>query len=121
MHSEQPRLDWLSSVLLRIQQGAHRGDAVIAFKRQPPIGQGGQGIQKACHAAARHQTVLLRCQQVYNNCKFLAVADEEGFISILDTVAPLPRSTADDDEPKPRAQWLAHKNAVFDIAWAKVR
>lgn len=60
-------------------------------------------------------------RQVFNGGKFLALADEEGFVSIVDTAAPLPRSTADDDEPKPRAQWLAHHNAVFDIAWAKVR
>ena len=63
---------------------------------------------------------LPQLRQVYNDGKFLAVADEEGFISIVDTAAPLPRTTADDEDPKPRAQWLAHKNAVFDIAWAKV-
>jgi hypothetical protein len=59
--------------------------------------------------------------QLYNNSKLLAVADEEGFVSIVDTSSELPAEMADDWGPnKPKAQWLAHRNAVFDIAWCNV-
>ena len=62
-----------------------------------------------------------RLLQVYNNSKLLAIADEEGYVSIVDTSCPLPTEMADDWGPnKPRAQWLAHKNAVFDISWCNV-
>ncbi|KAL4443774.1 hypothetical protein ABPG75_011511 [Micractinium tetrahymenae] len=54
----------------------------------------------------------------YNDCKLLAIADEEGYVSIVDTACQLPTEMADDWGPnKPRAQWAAHRNAVFDLAW----
>lgn len=59
---------------------------------------------------------------MYNDSKLLAVADEEGYVSIVDTAAGLPSEMSDDWGPnKPRAQWLAHRNAVFDISWCNVR
>ena len=68
--------------------------------------------------ASLHMPRLL---QVDNNSKLLAIADEEGYVSIVDTSCPLPSEMADDWGPnKPRAQWLAHKNAVFDISWCNV-
>lgn len=55
----------------------------------------------------------------------LALADEEGFVTILDTSAPLPQSLFVDEawgaHPPPRAQWLAHTNAIFDLCWVLVR
>ena len=60
--------------------------------------------------------------QVYNNRTLLAMADEEGYISVLDTSRRLPCSTSfEPGQPGPSAQWLAHRNAIFDIAWCKVR
>lgn len=56
--------------------------------------------------------------QVLQNRKYLAVADEEGYVSVLDTAAPLPRGL--HDEGSTPAQWLAHHNAIFDVAWCKV-
>ena len=56
--------------------------------------------------------------QKLNNRKYLAVADEEGYVSILDTTKPLPRGLHDDNATP--AQWLAHHNAIFDLAWNKV-
>ncbi|KAL4422044.1 hypothetical protein ABPG77_004860 [Micractinium sp. CCAP 211/92] len=54
----------------------------------------------------------------YNDCKLLAIADEEGYVSIVDTACQLPTEMADDWGPnKPRAQWAAHRNAVFDLVW----
>lgn len=58
---------------------------------------------------------------MYNDSKLLAVADEEGYVSIVLTGAELPAEMVDDwSDHKPRAQWLAHQNAVFDIAWCNV-
>ncbi|KAK9846359.1 hypothetical protein WJX81_002384 [Elliptochloris bilobata] len=53
--------------------------------------------------------------------RFLAIADEEGYVSVVDTSAPLPSDLhlVADDSVRPRAQWEAHKNAIFDLAWAK--
>lgn len=61
--------------------------------------------------------------QHYDGCTLLAIADEEGYISIVDTAAPLPPSLhprdGDAATPAPRAQWLCHANAVFDAAWTR--
>lgn len=59
--------------------------------------------------------------QVYNHGRLLALADEEGYLTIIDTSQALPRSTADEAGPRPSAQWLAHRNAIFDLAWFRVR
>ena len=55
--------------------------------------------------------------------RYLGIADEEGYISVLDTTAPLPEDIhlVEEGCVRPRAQWEAHKNAIFDFAWAKAR
>jgi hypothetical protein len=63
--------------------------------------------------------------------RLLALADEEGYVTVVDAGAPLPSdlhlgyppawNMAGEPLPRPRAQWEAHKNAVFDLAWAKAR
>lgn len=59
--------------------------------------------------------------QVVNGCRFLTVGDEEGSVSIVDTWSnQLPSSLYTDHDTPPRAKWLAHNNAIFDVAWAKV-
>lgn len=59
--------------------------------------------------------------QVLHNSKLLAVADEEGWVCIVDTAAErLPSSLHMDAVCSPKAQWLAHQNTVYDVAWAKV-
>ena len=70
-----------------------------------------------------HTTVCIiicavHAMQILNNRKYLAVADEEGYVSILDTCAALPRGLHDENGTP--AQWLAHHNAIFDLAWCKV-
>lgn len=59
----------------------------------------------------------------FNNGKWVAVGDEEGFVSIINAAAPLPRAflPGDPEAPRPQAQWLAHHNAIFDLAWCQVR
>jgi len=70
--------------------------------------------------------------QRYCDCRLLALADEEGCLSVVETGgAALPlalyaeagagaASAAGVSAPRPRAQWLCHNNAVFDLAWARV-
>ena len=55
--------------------------------------------------------------------RYLGIADEEGYISVVDTTAPLPEDIhlVEEGCVRPRAQWEAHKNAIFDFAWAKAR
>lgn len=62
------------------------------------------------------------CTQI-NHQRLLAVTDEEGCISILDTAARLPQRLFPNDieDVGPRAQWHGHQNAIFDLAWLNVR
>ena len=59
----------------------------------------------------------------FNSGKWVAVGDEEGFVSIINAAAPLPQAflPGDPEAPRPQAQWLAHHNAIFDLAWCQVR
>ncbi|KNC96648.1 uncharacterized protein SPPG_07861 [Spizellomyces punctatus DAOM BR117] len=49
---------------------------------------------------------------VANGGKYLAIADEDGTIGIVDT-----RHDAVWEKENPRTQWLAHQNAIFDLCW----
>ena len=65
---------------------------------------------------------LAQCEG-FNRGKWIALGDEEGYVSILDGTSPLPAELcpAEPDAPRPTAQWLAHHNAIFDLAWCQVR
>ncbi|KDD73535.1 hypothetical protein H632_c2076p0, partial [Helicosporidium sp. ATCC 50920] len=56
--------------------------------------------------------------RVYSGGRLLAIGDEEGYVTVLNTSTPLPSGTGVEGESRPAAQWLAHRNAVFDLAWA---
>lgn len=52
----------------------------------------------------------------------LAVADEDGYVSCLNTDKPLPDNLdADGAARNVNAQWQAHDNAIFDLCWMQVR
>ena len=68
----------------------------------------------------------LAYNEVYCGTRLLAVAGEDGYVSIVDTGAALPRNLCygggggnDATAPTPRAQWLCHDNAIFDVAWTR--
>ncbi|BDA42072.1 probable denticleless protein homolog at N-terminal half [Coccomyxa sp. Obi] len=64
--------------------------------------------------AVRYNTV-----PSFNQGKWIAIGDEEGNVSIVDGTAELPEAIA-PSEPgarRPTAQWVAHHNAIFDLAW----
>lgn len=62
-----------------------------------------------------------RAAQVLHGSKLLAVADEEGWVCVVDTAAQrLPSSLHTDSACAPKAQWLAHQNTIYDLVWAKV-
>ncbi|KAI8913985.1 WD40-repeat-containing domain protein [Powellomyces hirtus] len=46
------------------------------------------------------------------NAQYLAVADEEGMIGIINA-----EHDARWEQENPRTRWLAHHNAIFDICW----
>eukprot|EP00951_Prasinocladus_malaysianus_P016746 scaffold131019_cov48-Prasinocladus_malaysianus.AAC.1 len=64
-------------------------------------------------------------QGAYSRKKLLAIGDEEGYLTIVDTSKQtLPEQSrlpsADSGKPGPCARWVAHNNAVFDLCWNKV-
>ena len=81
--------------------------------------EGEAGGTIVCNAStARAAPVFsLEYGSVYN--KFLAAADEDGYVSVINTAKNLPSGLDDDVSPnRPVAQWTAHRNAIFDLSWA---
>ena len=84
--------------------------------RPPPLPAG-----PASRAERHHQRPPPAPPQA-NKGKLLAVADEEGYVAILNTAREIPETTwpqpgADPSRPQCSAFWRAHENAVFDLAW----
>ncbi len=50
--------------------------------------------------------------------KLLAVGDEEGIVTILNTARPMPDALS---RGKANAQWLGHQNAIFCLHWYQVK
>ena len=59
----------------------------------------------------------LKYSSVYT--KLLAMGDEDGFVSVLNTAAPPPDTLDDNGPTRASAQWTAHRNAIFELEWAK--
>ncbi len=117
----EPRRTQGSTLSHKIQQG--KNFQLSAFLAQWVAGSAFSPRLKWKHFLSPSDEVLnciIVCQ-TQQNCRYLAVADEEGWISIMDTFAALPAALFSESERRPRGQWLAHKNAVFDLAWSKVR
>ncbi|KAJ3411379.1 Phosphoinositide phosphatase sac1 [Chytridiales sp. JEL 0842] len=49
-----------------------------------------------------------------NDGKYLAVADEDGYVGIIDATEP----NDGESESQGRYEWAAHNNAIFDICWS---
>ena len=60
--------------------------------------------------------------QTQRRGQHLAVVDEEGYVSVINTAQQLPTSTGDlaAGGPRPAAHWVAHNNAIFDVKWCQV-
>ncbi|KAJ3217829.1 hypothetical protein HDU67_007246, partial [Dinochytrium kinnereticum] len=63
---------------------------------------------------------------IANDGKYLAIADEEGTIGVIDTTRDNRSETGEEPilifpfkriEDTPRVSWQAHQNAIFDICW----
>ncbi|KAJ9518606.1 hypothetical protein QJQ45_018646, partial [Haematococcus lacustris] len=82
----------------------------------PPItAQFAQATTRISSCAAHYPLV-----QDPSSGKLLAIADQEGFVTILQTDRILPYSVRlDPGGQRPRAAWEAHKNLVHDLCWAK--
>lgn len=83
------------------------------------------------HRIARYATSSRIASFGLSNCPFpnlqvqdqghlLAATCENGFLTILDTRKNLPFNLDGDGECMPRANWQAHHNGIFDVAWCKV-
>ena len=96
-------------------------ETVLDFQRPSSETLSNAGGHAAIPLALRYNSYL-------KGGALLAVADEEGFISIVDSSAAAPRqllmrgaSQSDSqDAPEPLGQWRAHSNAVFGMQWIKV-
>ncbi|RWR94074.1 denticleless protein isoform X3 [Cinnamomum micranthum f. kanehirae] len=54
------------------------------------------------------------------NSHFLAVSDEDGYVSFYDTRRKLPALASCGDNAEARVcDWIAHHNAIFDVCWIK--
>ena len=60
--------------------------------------------------------------QTQRRGQHLAVVDEEGYVSVINTAQQLPTSTGSlaVSGPRPAAHWVAHNNAIFDVKWCQV-
>ena len=65
----------------------------------------------------------MKYSSVIKQGQLLAIADEDGYVSIVDTSEELPGSlrVADSEPSQVKAQWMAHNNSVFQLEWSKVR
>jgi hypothetical protein len=55
------------------------------------------------------------------NKRLLAVADYDGYVSMVHTGEELPDDLNVRDEHNIKAQWIAHHNAINALHWIKVR
>jgi hypothetical protein len=64
----------------------------------------------------------MKYNEVLKEGQLLAIADEDGYVSIVDTSDELPESlhVSDSAPSQVKAQWLAHNNSVFQVEWIKV-
>ncbi|EIE22055.1 WD40 repeat-like protein, partial [Coccomyxa subellipsoidea C-169] len=55
----------------------------------------------------------------FNQGKWIAIGDEEGHVSIVDGTLELPEALTPGmpNGRRATAQWVAHHNAIFDLAW----
>lgn len=90
----------------------------FSSEKKESSGYGDRGVI-LCNASSVRPAPAFGLQYARNYYNLLAVADEEGYISVINTSKELPQSL--DDEPgsslRPVAHWLAHRNAIFDATW----
>jgi denticleless len=74
-----------------------------------------------CNASTTRAAPVFSLQYGSRYKKFLAAADEDGYVSIINTEKTLPTGLDDAvSSSRPVAQWKAHRNAIFDLSWANV-
>jgi len=63
--------------------------------------------------------LTIRLVQSLFGGRLLAVGDEEGLVSIVNTTTPASGQLS--MLPRPTAQWVAHRNAIFGLGWYQVQ
>jgi hypothetical protein len=72
----------------------------------------------ASHHTPSPRTVT--CHAMQGHSGILAVADDDGFLTIINTASSSLVSALRNGPDRPLAQWQAHENSIFDVAWTKV-
>lgn len=84
-------------------------------------GDGGSGIVSVEHSGDPAIPFAVSFCKAPQISRLLAVADEDGYVSIYDTRRRLPsRSSSIEKTAETRlSDWVAHNNAIFDVCWIK--
>lgn len=82
-------------------------------------GSSGSGVLSVEHDGVPAPPLAVSYSKKRGDGHMLAVADEEGFVSIFNTRLQLPTFMATNYETdKIRLKsWMAHTNAIFDVSW----
>ncbi|KAL4550117.1 hypothetical protein Ndes2526B_g08287 [Nannochloris sp. 'desiccata'] len=81
--------------------------------------EGEAGGTILCNASTARAAPVFSLEYGSTYNKFLAAADEDGYVSVINTAKNLPSGLDDDvSSNRPVAQWTAHRNAIFDLSWA---
>ncbi|KAJ4974853.1 hypothetical protein NE237_008027 [Protea cynaroides] len=81
----------------------------------------GAGVVSIEHNGAVNPPLAVSFCKSNRNSHFLAVSDEDGYVSFYDTRRKLPSFTScRENAAEARiCDWVAHSNAIFDICWIK--
>uniref|UniRef100_A0A7N0VME9 Denticleless protein-like protein n=1 Tax=Kalanchoe fedtschenkoi TaxID=63787 RepID=A0A7N0VME9_KALFE len=79
------------------------------------------GAMAVQHAGHDTPPLALSFAKTSTNSHLLAVSDEDGFVSLLDTRIhlPHPASHHQNAEKGRISEWVAHNNSIFDVCWIK--
>ncbi|XP_062213300.1 uncharacterized protein LOC133914178 [Phragmites australis] len=92
----------------------------LADLSSDPGGRGG-GVISVEHSGDPAIPFAVSFGKTAKTSQFLAVADEDGYVSLYDTRRRLPSSSSSlEKSAETRVfDWVAHNNAIFDVCWIK--
>ncbi|OVA19893.1 WD40 repeat [Macleaya cordata] len=84
-------------------------------------GSFGAGVVSIEHDGISNPPLAVSFSNTKRDSHFLAVSDEDGYVSLYDTRRKLPSlTTCREKAVEARyCEWVAHNNAIFDVCWIK--
>ncbi|KAF5198407.1 Denticleless protein-like protein [Thalictrum thalictroides] len=81
----------------------------------------GAGVVSIEHNGTVNPPLAVSFGKTVKNSHFLAVSDEEGYVSLYDTRRKLPSYTSCREKAVEArvCEWVAHYNSIFDLCWNK--